>query len=620
MQEYIFRLGSVDLSRGETKLSFIPPEVVRNYLGGSGLGAQLLYDRLSQELPPLSKDAPLLIITGPLTGTAGTAVGRYVICAKSPATGLWGESNVGGFFGPELRKAGYDGLLLTGKSDQAIYLWIHDGKIEIRPASHLWGQADTYETQDRIREELGDRNIRVACIGSAGEQMLPFAVVLCDHGRVAGRTGMGAVMGSKGLKAIAVRGQQPIPLMDKERFNHVRREANIALKDDNFSRVTRAAGTASGLDYWAYLGEMPARYFTSGVFEGAERVSGNIVAETILSRPSACHGCVIACGRVVRLEDGIERKGPEYETTVGFGPNLGIDDISAITMLGEMCDRYGMDTISLSNTIGLAFHLFQEGILSDSDTDGERLIWGDAEVAKHLVDRTAKREGIGELLALGARGLAAHFDVLGKAIQVNGLEVAYHDPRGASGMALVYATSPRGACHNQSDYFLVDSFGQTNEDLDIQFFSRHAGVEKVANIARHQDWRSLCNNLVLCYFANIDPKTLVELINHATGFQYTLEGLMTMGERCWNLKRIINHFLGLSSENDQLPQPLLEPLAGGGSQGYVPPFDEMLDEYYRVRKWDPQTGRPMEDRLRKLNLESFIPVLWGEDQTVEERP
>jgi aldehyde:ferredoxin oxidoreductase len=620
MWEYTFRLGLVDLRSGETTLTTIPPEILRKYLGGSGLGAYLLSEHLSKELPPLSEDAPFLILTGPLTGTAGPAVGRYVICAKSPATGLWGESNVGGFFGPELRKAGYDGLLLTGKSDQAIYLWIQDGKVEIRSASHLWGQTDTYETQARIKEELGDRNIRVACIGSAGEHMLPFSVVLCDHGRVAGRTGMGAVMGSKGLKAIAVRGRQPIPLMERERFNHVRREANIALKDDNFSRVTRAAGTASGLDYWAYLGEMPARYFTSGVFEGAENVSGNIIAETILSRVSACHGCVIGCGRVVKLEDGIERKGPEYETTVGFGPNLGIDDIAAITLLGEMCDRYGMDTISLSNTIGLAFHLYQEGILSESDTDGEGLNWGDAEVVKRLVDRTAQQEGFGELLALGARGLAAHFGVLEKAIQVNGLEIAYHDPRAASGMALVYATSPRGACHNQSDYFLVDSFGHTNEDLDIRLYSRHDGVEKVANIARHQDWRTLCNNLVLCNFSNVEPATVLELINRATGFQYALDELILLGERCWNLKRIINHSLGITAENDRLPPPLLEPLLEGGTEGYVPPFDDMLDAYYRVRAWDPTTGRPMEGRLRKLSLETFIPELWADKRTNQEKP
>jgi aldehyde:ferredoxin oxidoreductase len=374
------------------------------------------------------------------------------------------------------------------------------------------------------------------------------------------------------------------------------------------------------LDYFAYLGEMPVRYYTSGLYKGSDHISGNVVAETILSRISACHGCVIACGRVVRLEDGRERKGPEYETTVGFGPNLGIDDISAITMLGEMCDRYGMDTISLSNTIGLAFYLYQEGILSDSDVDGERLLWGDAEAVKRLVDRAARREGFGALLALGARGLATHFNVEEKAIQVNGLEVAYHDPRGASGIALSYATSPRGACHNQSDYFLVDTFGHTNEDLGIQHYPRHAGVEKVANIARHQDWRSLFNNMVMCNFSNVETRTVVELIKHATGYTYTLEELMAVGERCWNLKRIINHSLGLSRENDRLPQPFLKPLPDGGSQGYVPPFDEMLEGYYRVRGWDTHTGRPTEDRLRKLNMESYIPELWGEDRAIEERP
>jgi aldehyde:ferredoxin oxidoreductase len=327
MNDYTFRVLNIDLSSGTSKLELIPADDMRAFLGGPNLGARMLYPHLTQDLDPLSPEAPLLFLTGPLTGTTGPAVGRYVVCAKSPATQLWGESNVGGHFGPELRQAGYDGLMITGASDEPVYLNIREGEIEIRPAGHLWGKCDTYETQEKIKDELDDRLIRVACIGLAGENLLPIAGILCDHGRAAGRTGMGAVMGSKRLKAVAVRGNEPIPVTRIKEFKRVRREANIALGDDNFSRAAREVGSAGIMDYMHYLGEMPARYFTMATYLGVLKVSGTIVAETILSRVSTCHGCVIACGRVVKLSDGINRKGPEYETTVGFGPNLGIDDM-----------------------------------------------------------------------------------------------------------------------------------------------------------------------------------------------------------------------------------------------------------------------------------------------------
>jgi aldehyde:ferredoxin oxidoreductase len=366
------------------------------------------------------------------------------------------------------------------------------------------------------------------------------------------------------------------------------------------------------MDYMHYLGEMPVRYFTMASYLGVVKVSGTIVAETILSRVSTCHGCVIACGRVVKLSNGINRKGPEYETTVGFGPNLGIDDISAITMLGEQCDRYGMDTISSSNILGLAYLLYDEGLLTRAETGGIPLLWGDPVSAEQMLHKMAHRQGIGELLAQGSKALAKNFNVPEIAVQVNNLEVPYHDPRGASGIALSYATSPRGACHNQSDYFLVDTYGKTVEEVGIDFYSRHAGVEKVKNVIRHQDWRTMWNSLVLCYFANIAPESLLELVNHVTGFDYSLEELVELGERSWNLKRIINHRFGLTGADDRLPEQLLKPLTDGGSAGYVPPFDEMLAAYYRVRGWDPETGKPTPKRLQRLGLQEYIRDIWSE--------
>jgi aldehyde:ferredoxin oxidoreductase len=591
----------IDLTTGAFSEIPIPTEWVHDYLGAASLAARLLYDELLPDRDALDPDAPLLFLNGPLTGSAGPAVGRFVICARSPATGLWGESNIGGFWGPELRKAGFDGLWLSGRAETSTYLWIQDQHIEMRSAAGLQG-LDCYETQAAVLAKTGRPNTRVACIGPAGEAQLPYALILTDHGRVAGRTGMGAVMGSKNLKAVAVKGTGQVPLIDWEAYKPLRGRANRALREHNQTLALRQLGTAASSDYFDYLGEMPKRYFSSGVFEGAYNVSGSSMAETILTGVSACHACVIACGRVVQLADGQKRKGPEYETLVGFGPNLMIDDIAAITQMGERCDRLGVDTISMSNTIGLAFWLFERGKIDLNDTRGLDLSWGNTEAALALIDLTVAREGLGAYLALGAAGLAQHFGAPGAAVEVNGLEVAYHDPRGASGMALVYATSPRGACHNQSDYFLVD-IGHIEEELGITFQERQAGPEKAANVARHQDWRTVANALVICTFANVPPLDQLALVNAALGSDLSLDDLLRSGERAWNLKRIINHRLGLTRSDDRLPDALLRPYLDGGAAGYVPPLDEMLAAYYQVRGWDPDTGRPTAETLNTLSLD-----------------
>jgi aldehyde:ferredoxin oxidoreductase len=509
-----------------------------------------------------------------------------------------------------MRAAGIDALKITGRAAEPIYLDIHDGTMEIRSAKHLWGSHDTYATQEAIIAELGDRLTRVACIGLAGETGSRFANVLFDYGRAAGRTGMGTVMGSKHLKAVAVRGKQTIPIAQPEEFATLRREANIALKSDTVSLALREAGTASIAGYLDYLGVMPKLYFTGDTFEGTEQISGSAMASTILRKVSACHGCVVACGRIVKLADGDERKGPEYETIVGFGPNLGIDDLEAITMMGEWCDRYGMDTISLSNTIGLAYLLFERGMLSSKDTGGIDFTWGDAEAAMKLVHMTAKREGFGEQLAEGSLALATKYGDPEMAAQVKGLEVGYHDPRGASGMALVYATSPRGACHNQSDYFMVD-MGQSMEEMGIEYIDRHAGAEKAGNVARHQDWVTAQNALVICVLANVPGQMIADLASAAMGFDLTIEEMLAIGERAWNLKRAINNRLGVGREDDRLPKHLMTPLAGGGAAGYVPPLEEMIEAYYRARGWDPKSGKPTQERLGMLGLDWVIPHLWG---------
>jgi aldehyde:ferredoxin oxidoreductase len=599
----------VDLSTGGSETYKIPEEFERQFLGGASLAARLLYPYLTEELDPFSPESPLLFMNGPLTGTAGPTVGRFVVCGKGPATGLWAESNCGGFWGPELRFAGYDGLWITGRASAPVYLWIEDGRLEVRDAAHLWGK-DTYQTQELVKQEIGRTGIHVAVVGPAAENGVLFAGIYCDHGRTAGRTGLGAVMASKNLKAIAVKGKGQLPLVHSGRYASLRSESNRTLKQDNEARVLHELGTASAANYSEYLGAMPAKYYHQGGFEAVDNVSGSMMADKILTGQSACHACVIACGRVVRLEDGARRKGPEYETIVSFGPNLLIDDLAEITRLGELCDRYGMDTISTGNTIGLSFYLFEKGIITKEETGGLELKWGDAVAVRQLVRMTAQREGIGDWIAQGSRRLGRHFGAEEEAVQVNGLEVAYHDPRGVSGMALSYATSPRGACHNQSDYFFVD-WGHTDSEIGIEYYSRHAQAEKAANVARHQDWRTVYNSMVMCIFANVSPQVQVDLINAACDYDWTVEEMMRVGERGWNLKRAINNRLGLTAANDRLPKALLEPLPTGGSDGFTPDIQAMLHAYYAARGWDEKTGYPTNEKLLALRMEDVAKDLWG---------
>ncbi len=600
----------VNLTTGQSEEYQIPKQWEKDFLGGASLAARILYSSLTRELNPLSADAPLLFLTGPMTGTSGPTTGRFVICGKGPATGLWAESNIGGHWGPELRAAGYDGMWITGKAEEPIYLWLNRGRLEVRSAAHLWGM-NTYVAQDKVKEEIAEKSARVCVIGQAGEKQVLFASIMCDHGRMAGRTGMGAVMGAKNLKAIAVRGENEIPVFDLAKYKSLRSESNRRLRDDNEAKVLRDVGTGGAANYAEYLGAMPAKYYSQGSFPAVDEVSGARMTETILVGRSACQGCVIACGRVVKLpKDVMKRKGPEHETMVGFGANLLNDNLESIVDMGELCDRYGMDTISASNTIGLAFRLFDKGIITEKDAGGVDLKWGDVDAIEQLVRLTGSREGIGDLLAQGSKRFAAHFGVEEEAVQVNGLEVAYHDPRGVSGMALSYATSPRGACHNQSDYFSVD-WGHTNDQLGIEFYSRHAQAEKAANVARHQDWRTVDNAIVMCIFANVEPQEKVDLINASCGLDWSVEDMMKFGERSWNLKRAINNRMGLNAQNDKLPEALLTPFPDGGSEGFVPDLEGMLSAYYDTRGWDWETGKPSREKLVELGLEEVAGDLWG---------
>lgn len=600
----------INLSVGSIEVLDIPRQWEIDFLGGASLGARLLYKKLTPDLDPFSGDAPLLFLNGPLSGTAGPAVGRFVICGLSPATRLWAESNCGGFWGPELRKTGYDGIWIEGIAEEPVYLWIKNGEVQVKPARHLWG-LDTYDTQKFIESELSTGKISVASIGPAGENLIPFALILCDHGRVAGRTGLGAVMGSKKLKAIAVQGSRKIPVLDFQTYLPLRSEANRILRSDNATLVLRELGTSSSAEYFDYLGEMPKHYFQSGTPVEDIKVSGSFMKENILAGVSTCHACVIACGRVVRLEDGNKRKGPEYETLVGFGPNLGLNDIIIATQLGELCDRLGVDTISMSNTIGLAYYLYERKIISKKETEGKELTWGNSEPLFDLIKQTVYCQGFGKYLSQGALALGRAFNAAEEAVQVNNLEVAYHDPRGATGMALVYATSPRGACHNQSDYFMVDIW-KPEPSIGVNAHDRLGGAEKSASVAHHQDWRTIANALVMCIFANLEPEIILPLINIACGLDWTVQDMLKAGERGWNLKRAINNRLGLTRQNDTLPKSLQSAYKVATPKALDLSIDlnSMLNAYYAARGWDPKSGLPSVEKLKELSLEFVIPDLY----------
>ena len=499
----------IDLTEGTSRVEAIPDEYLLGFIGGSGLGARLLWDRLDPARDPLDPASPLLWVNGPLTGTGGPTTGRSTLCGRSPQTGLWGEANIGGFVGPELVFAGYDAVEITGRAPEPVYLWIHNDQVEILPAGRLWGRTDIYETQLALKTELNEPLVRVACIGLAGENGVPFAGIFSDHGRSAARTGLGALMGSKRLKALAVRGTGKPPSGRTEDYRRLRLAANKALLEHNMTAVMRATGTSGAAEYLQMLGDMPVKYWTQASFEGVDNISGGTMAETILTGVSACQSCVIACGRKVTVPGGPhatggEVKGPEYETICSFGAQLLIDDLAAITALGNLCDALGMDTISAGNTLALAYYLFDRGLVTSQDTGGLELRWGDPAPCFTLLGQMARVQGFGALLAQGSRALAAHYGVEELAVQVNNLEVPMHDPRAATGQALAYVTSPRGACHNQSDFFMVEIGGSIDE-LGIPMTDRLSSEGKAAYVARHQDFRTVCNSLVVCFFASVPP-------------------------------------------------------------------------------------------------------------------
>jgi aldehyde:ferredoxin oxidoreductase len=599
---YRGKILRVDLSAGSTSVTSIDEKLLREFIGGAGLGARLLYDMIDVNTDPLSPENPLLYLTGPLCGTMAPTGSKSTFCSRSPKTGILGYSTVGGHMGADLKFAGYDGIIFTGAAKEPSYLLVEDMDVEIRNAKHLWGK-NTEKVWEELKKETGHKNAGIARIGLAGENLVKYASIIVDHHRAAGRTGQGAVMGSKKLKAIVIHGtDRKVPVADEEGMREYASELNKDKEEDPTFRMYSDLGTAGFTDMASMMwGSLPAGYYTVPEFD-TYNLSGTTVRETILTGKSACYRCPIACGRVIEIPKGKYKMekyaGPELEVTGTMGSLILNNNVEAVAYANRILNQLGIDTISGGNTIAFAYYLFKEGKISADDLDGITPEWGEVESAIALAEKIANREGIGDLMAEGALEFGEKFGVPELAVQVNGLEFPQHDPRGFSGHAIGYATSPRGACHMSADMYNVQ-MGQPNEAFNIESDDRFANEAEL--VARLQDFRSLTNSSVNCNFYPIDGDQLLKLLQMATGWDIDIDELVQTGERIFTMMRLLNLKLGYDSRNEGLPELVLRPLEGA-TEGHVPDIEAQLKTWYEYRGWDRKSGKPPKKKLEKLGL------------------
>ncbi len=601
----------VDLSREKVVIEPTNEEFAATYIGGSGYACRLALDYLTSSTEPLGSENVLIFAAGPLVGTAAPDTGRHVVCARSPLTRLWGESFSGGVFGAKMKFAGFDIIVVKGRAKKPTYVSARDGQAELRDARQMINE-DTQSTQALIKEELRDRAASVSCIGKAGENLVKYAAIVNDWNRVAGRTGLGAVMGSKNLKAVAVSGQSKVPVAEPEEFMKASASASKFLRESSGCEAFRDAGTAAAATYFNEIGDLPSKYFTSGGFEEIYKIDGTEMKQTILTGTSACFGCPIRCGRIITINEGNyavgKTDGPEYETLCGFGSNLMCTSLEGISYANELCNRFGIDTISCSVTIGLAYYLYEKGVLTKRDTGGLALEWGQIDTAIELVRMIAERRGLGDLLAEGTREVAKKFRAEDAAMHVKGLEMPFHDLRGISGLAVSYAVSPRGACHNFSTLYMVE-IGQFVPELGIVSTDRMSNDGKAELAFNSENFRAVYNAVQMCIFANPPVQDITDMLSHCTGLELLPEDLLKIGERITMAKRVMNLRLGATVQDDRLPKHALMPLADGPTGGNVPDLKRQLKEYYALRGWDPVTGHPSQERLRSLGVESLSAYL-----------
>ena len=622
MNGYIGKIFRVDLSSGKSITEDMNAEIARDFIGGTGVGVRLAYDMISPDCDPLGPDNKLIFATGPLTATRFPTAARYQLVYKSPLTGILCDSSAGGFWGVDLKKSGCDVLIIEGKSDKPVYLWINDGVVEICDAAHLMGK-DCFETQSIIKDETGDPKTRVGCIGVAGERGSLHACFINDEGRTLGRGGHGAVFGSKNLKAIAVRGTMSFPLADEEKFNA---ECSKLGKDDGYPKNPgfepyAKFGTAAWMKAARQMGDVPVKNWQIGDWEqGCLNLCGQKMAETILTKRSACYRCPLACGRMVKIEKGpyaFEGPGPEYETLAALGSNTMIDDLDAVAYAGHLCDIYGIDTMSTGATIAWAMECFEKGLLTTEDTDGIELKFGDPKALIAAVEKAGKVEGsLGKLIAIGMKRASEKVKSGSEdfACQVKGLETAMHDPRAFPSMAVTYATGPRGACHLHGQSMILEGEDSLPEwglkEFDPE--EKTKGMAKISDAAR--SLFELYNSMVVCAFfpggIPLNPSDFANFLNLATGNDYTSEKLQKTAERIATLHRAYNNRCGITRKDDKLSKRQLMKLKDGGSKDYSPDLPTMLDEYYQIAGWDKQ-GKPTAERLKSLGLDFVINDIHG---------
>ncbi len=612
MYGYTGKLLEVDLSAGTTHEIALDPELARSYIGGSGLAARLYLDRLAAgPYPdPFDPAAPLIVMTGPTAGHALPGTSRFAVCGRSPQSNFWGEASCGGFFAPALKAAGYDGLIITGAAAAPVYLLLENGGAELRDATELWG-GDTYATHDALTARH-DAQARTLSIGPAGENLVRYAAIVHDKGHVAGRTGMGAVMGSKRLKAIVALGRGKPAVATPTALTPLRTAVLAKQKDSLMAQTFQTYGTDGAMYVGSLMGDVPFRNWAAGEWddEALQALDGAAMAETILTGTGTCHSCSVACKREVAVPDEPYRvaqgPGPEYETVAAFGSMALASDLKAIAAANDRCNRYGLDTISCGATIAFAIEAAERGLLASD------LAWSDPAGILDMVDAIAHRRGLGDLLAEGSAAVAAR---LGPAaaefeVTVKGVELAMHSPRAYHGLAIGYATAPRGACHNAANVYLMMG-GVLYPELGVEEGLPEQSSEGKAHLsAVGQDYACIQNAASFCMLNNLNftVTEVAEALVAISGFPYTVAEIAQAGERLWQLKHGINLLLGATAADDRLPPRLLQPLADGPTAGSVPDMALMLSEFYALRDLDA-AGRPSRARLAQLGLDALADVL-----------
>ena len=606
------RILRVNLTTGDISREKQDYKVARDYIGGRGLGVYYMLKEVEPTCDPLGVDNKLIMTTGPLTGTHAPTGARYMVTTKSPLTGALTCSNSGGYFPAELKKAGYDVVIIEGQAVEPVYLWINGDEAELRSAKHLWGKT-THETDEALRAET-DGKAKTSVIGPAGEKQVLFASIMNDKDRAAGRSGVGTVMGAKKLKGLVVRGKRKVPMADEEMFKQVNAKYRGVFKEvtkDN-PYPLRVYGTAITSVGTQANGLFPTRNFQYGTFDGWESISGEALTEKYLVKAKACHSCPIGCGRLTKIPDGPfkgEGEGPEYETIYSFGSDCGVDDLAPLTKANYICNELGIDTISMGSAIACAMELVEKGYLKESEI-GRSLQWGDGEAMVEMTRQTGYREGFGDILAEGSLRMATRYGHPELAMVSKGQDFAGYDPRGAQGMGLGYATSPIGASHMRADSPYFELLGVPVK-VDPQTWH-----DKPPIMVKWQDVFSIFDAAGLCVFFSIRylveptleirPRPIMELLNAATGAKYTLEELEKAGERIFNAERLFLVKAGFSRKDDSLPPRMIEePMPSGPAKGLVCHLEEMLDQYYKLRGWSTD-GIPGEEKLTELGLDKFV--------------